>query len=151
MKKRRRVHYLINKRMQLAFIAKFLVVATLFALFFVYLTYITIWPVVSGFVPQYVKHIVKQQVYLSTMLYLIPAVFVLIAFAIAISHRIAGPLYRIERTIEELVRGEDVEYIRLRKKDENELKILASKINDLIALIKKLKEPTIAHDPPPKL
>jgi phosphoenolpyruvate synthase/pyruvate phosphate dikinase len=51
----------------------------------------------------------------------------------------AGPLYRIERTIDEVVRGEDVEFIRLRKKDEQELKNLAEKINKLIELIKELR------------
>jgi hypothetical protein len=32
-------------------------------------------------------------------------------------HRIAGPLYRIERTLKEISEGKDVEPIKLRKKD----------------------------------
>jgi HAMP domain-containing protein len=133
----RRVHYLINKRMQLAFTARFLVVAVLFALFIGFQVYVTIWPVASGFVPDHLMHLVRHQIFVRTILFLIPAAFVMIAFSIIISHRVAGPLHRIERTIDEVVRGEDVAYIRLRKKDEQELKHLATKINELIAIIKK--------------
>jgi hypothetical protein len=43
----------------------------------------------------------------------------------------------VERTIDEVVRGDEVKFIRLRKKDEQELKNLATKINELIAIIKK--------------
>jgi len=139
--RRRRVHYLINKRMQLAFTARFLIVTVLFALFIGFLVYVTIWPVASGFVPEDLIDLVQHQIFVRTILFLIPAVFVIIAFSIIISHRIAGPLFRIERTIDEVVRGKDVEYIRLRKKDEHELKNLATKVNDLIALVKKSREP----------
>ncbi len=139
--RRRRVHYLINKKMQLAFTARFLIVTVLFALFIGFLVYVTIWPVASGFVPEDLIDLVQHQIFVRTILFLIPAVFVIIAFSIIISHRIAGPLFRIERTIDGVVRGEDVEYIRLRKKDEHELKNLATKVNDLIALVKKSREP----------
>jgi signal transduction histidine kinase len=103
--------------------------------------YVTIWPVASGFVPKDLIDLVQHQIFVRTILFLIPAVFVIIAFSIIISHRIAGPLFRIERTIDEVVRGEDVEYIQLRKKDEHELKNLATRVNDLIALVKKSREP----------
>jgi hypothetical protein len=138
--KRRRVQYLVNKRMQLAFTARFLVVTVLFALFIGFLVYVTIWPVASEFVPKNLISVVKHQVFVRTILFLVPAMFVIIAFSVVISHRVAGPLYRIERTIDEVVRGEDVEQIRLRKKDDPELKNLASRINSLIAVIRDLRE-----------
>jgi hypothetical protein len=57
---------------------------------------------------------------------------------ILLSHGVAGPLYRIELTLDKLIQGEDVEYIHLRKDDE--LKELAEKINRLIPIVKKSKE-----------
>lgn len=136
---RRRVHYLINKRMQLTFTARFLIVTILFALFIAFLAYVTIWPVASAYVQEAFIDIVKRQIFARTIWFLIPAILVIIAFGIIISHRIAGPLYRIERTIDQVVQGGDVEYIRLRKKDEPELKNLSNRINDLIALVKELR------------
>jgi hypothetical protein len=137
--RKKRVQYLINKRMQLAFTARFLVVTVLFSSFIGFLAYVTIWPVASAFVPKGLIELVKHQVIIRTILFSIPAVVVIIAFGVVVSHRIAGPLYRIERTIDEAVRGEDVGFIRLRKKDEQELKHLADRINKLIGLIKELK------------
>jgi hypothetical protein len=142
---RRRVHYLINKKMQLALTARFLVVTILFSLFIGFLAYVTIWPVALAFVPKGVIDLVKHQVLVRAVLFLTPAMLVIIGFGIVISHRVAGPLYRIERTIDDVVRGEDVEYIRLRKKDDPELKNLADRINTLIAAIKKLRESGTAH------
>mgnify|MGYP001325922956 FL=1 len=45
-------------------------------------------------------------------------------------HRIAGPVYRIEKTIREMAEGKKVEPIRLRKKDF--FKSLAEAVNKLI-------------------
>jgi signal transduction histidine kinase len=131
--------------MQLIFTARFLVVTVLFALFIGFLAYMTMWPVASAFVPKGLIDLVKHQIVVRTILFSIPAVVVIIAFGIVVSHRIAGPLYRIERTIDEVIRGEDVEVIRLRKKDEQELKNLAERINNLLGVIKGLKS---ASNPP---
>ena len=142
MERRRRVHYLINKEMQLRFTARILFVTVLFALFIGFEVYITIWPVVSQWIPTgkhpEVMDLVRRQVLLRTILFSIPIIFVIISFAILVSHRVAGPLFRIYRTIDEVVSGGDVEPIQLRKKDE--LKELAGKINDLILVIKALRE-----------
>ena len=137
--KRRRIHYLINSRLQLGFTIRFVVVAVLFALFIGFQVYFTIWPVVADFVPKPVMSLVKHQILVRTLFFLIPAIFVIFGFSIIISHLIAGPLFRIQRTIDQVVQGQDVEYLKLRKKDE--LKDLAEKINDLIAMVKKSKEP----------
>ena len=50
--------------------------------------------------------------------------------AVKVSHRIAGPLYRLEKEIEEIVSGRKSGPIKLRKDDE--LHSFASKINKLI-------------------
>ncbi|MBW2171383.1 MAG: hypothetical protein JRF69_05275 [Deltaproteobacteria bacterium] len=146
--KKKRVHYLINKKMQLEFTARFLVVTVLFSLFIGFLAYVTIWPVTEAFVPEGLIGLVKHQILIRTILFLIPAIGVIIGFGIVISHRIAGPLHRIERTIDEVVRGEDVELIRLRKKDEQELKNLADRINKLIGVIRELRGTATTDSPP---
>ncbi len=51
-------------------------------------------------------------------------------FSILISHRVAGPIYRIERSIEEITRGNLSFKIRLREKDE--MKELAERINEMV-------------------
>ena len=140
--KRKRVHYLINKRMQFTFTARFLIVTILFTMFIGFLGYVTVWPITIAYVPKNLIDLAKHQVLVRTILFLVPAVLVIIGFAIVVSHKVAGPLYRLERTIDEVVRGKDVNHIRLRKKDEPELKILTTRINDLIALVKQLREPT---------
>jgi hypothetical protein len=146
--KRRRVNYLVNKRMQLTCTARFLVITLLFALFIGFLAYVTVWPVASAFIPKGLIDLVKHQILVRTILFLMPAIFVIIGFGIVISHRMAGPLFRIERTIDEVVRGGDVELIRLRKKDEKEFKDLAENVNKLIGVIKELKG-TAATDSTP--
>lgn len=50
--------------------------------------------------------------------------------ALEFSNRIAGPIYRLERELDKVISGERVSHIRLRKNDE--LKVLADKINKLI-------------------
>jgi hypothetical protein len=145
--RKKRTQYLINKRMQLTFTARFLVVTILFSLFVGFLAYVTMWPVASAFVPKGLIDLVKHQILIRTILFSIPAVGVIIAFGIVVSHRIAGPLYRIERTIDEAVRGEDVAFIRLRKKDEQALKDLAERINTLIGVIKELRGGPIPPSP----
>jgi signal transduction histidine kinase len=58
----------------------------------------------------------------------------------------AGPIFSMEQTIDKMVRGEAVEFIRLRKNDE--LKGLAERLNELITLIKELKEsPSTSNSP----
>jgi len=53
-------------------------------------------------------------------------------------HRIAGPLFRIEKTLQEISEGKEVEPIKLRKKDF--YKSLAESVNKVIEYINKLKK-----------
>ena len=136
--------------MQIAFTARFLIVTILFAMFIGFLGYVTVWPVTIAYVPKNLIELAKHQIFVRTILFLIPAVLVIIGFSIVISHRVAGPLDRLERTLDKVIRGEDAEYISIRKKDEPELKILTTRINDLIALVKNLREPSKGDNLPLK-
>jgi len=63
----------------------------------------------------------------------IPIILLLIwVLALELSHRIAGPLYRIEKELDEVLAGTRHEPIRLRKTDEREFQTLVNKINKLI-------------------
>jgi len=53
-------------------------------------------------------------------------------------HRIVGPLYRIEKVLNEITEGKSVEYIKLRKKDF--LKSFAETVNKLIDYINTIKK-----------
>ena len=67
----------------------------------------------------------------SIILIAIPISLIIIWFvALELSHRIAGPLHRIEKEIDDYLAGKKVGTITLRKKDE--LKSLAHKINRLL-------------------
>lgn len=61
----------------------------------------------------------------------LPLVLLIIwVFALGLSHRIAGPVWRIERELDERIAGTKHGPIRLRPKDE--LKSLAEKLNKLL-------------------
>jgi methyl-accepting chemotaxis protein len=56
-----------------------------------------------------------------------------------LTHRFAGPMYRFEKSLEEMIRGNFNFEIRLRKKDES--KELARMMNQLMSMLSsKLKE-----------
>jgi signal transduction histidine kinase len=62
----------------------------------------------------------------------VPIILVLLwLVALELSHRVAGPLYRMEKELDEIISGAKKGPLKLRKKDE--FKILADKINKLIA------------------
>ena len=65
-------------------------------------------------------------------------IFLTFYLEIRFLHRIVGPLYRIEKVLNEIIEGKNVEYIKLRKKDF--LKPFAETINRLIDYINKIKK-----------
>ena len=143
---RKRTNYLINKKFQLAFAARFVFIITLISVFIGFQLYAIVWPVVSRFVPEQTMAFITNQIIFRGILFLSLAALLIIVIAIVISLRVAGPIFSMERTIDRIVQREEVEFIRLRKNDE--LKGLAEKINGLITIIKELKEsPPTANTP----
>lgn len=57
--------------------------------------------------------------------------FIIWKVSLELSHRIAGPLYRLEKELDDRINGKAVGEIKLRPKDE--FKLLAEKINKVIA------------------
>ena len=128
-------NYLIKKNIQLGLTLRFLLVLILFSLFIGFQAYITIWPVASSYISQDLMNLVRYQVIVRLLLFSIPLLFVIMGSTVIFTHRIAGPIYRFERTLDKLIKGEDTPPINLRPGDE--LRELADKINDLIRLRKQ--------------
>ena len=141
-----RAKYLINKRLQLGLTFRFVALTILFSAFMGFEVYITIWPVVSGSIPEPLMDLVKYQIFFRLAIFLIPISFVITGFSIIVTHRVAGPIYRLEKTLDELIQGEDVGYIRLRKHDE--LKDFAAKLNEVIRMVKELRAEQKEENPP---
>lgn len=74
---------------------------------------------------------VARKVNLILLIALPIVLFIIWFIALELSHRIAGPLYRLEKELDERIEGKKKGPIRLREKDE--LKLLADKINKLIS------------------
>ena len=73
-----------------------------------------------------IQHAITYKLFIRSLLLL----FAIAIISVFISHRVAGPVYKFERIIEDLAQGKDVEEFKLRKRDE--FYELALAINNLI-------------------
>jgi signal transduction histidine kinase len=126
--------------MQIGLSLKFLVLLVLACLFTGFEVYLSIWPVITAVVQKDLVDFVTFQILIRTFCFVIPLIFVIGAFSLVFSHYIAGPVYRLEQTIDDLVSGKDVRLIRLRKGDE--LNELVEKVNALIRTMGREKKAT---------
>jgi methyl-accepting chemotaxis protein len=109
----RRKRYLVNKRLQIGFLLKWMI--TPIILLFVVLYYY------KG----------KNLVLISGLL-----VIVLLSWRVIIlSHRLAGPIYRLEKDLQDIAKGKFSLRIKFRKKDE--LKSIADGINKILDEIER--------------
>ena len=138
MRRRSLRNYLIKKDIQLGLTYRFLFILIIFSLFIGFQAYITFWPVAKGFITKELINLVRYQVLIRMLLFSLPLIVVILGLTIVFTHRIAGPIYRFELTLDKLIQGEDVALINLRPGDE--LQELAKKINELISQIKKSKD-----------
>jgi methyl-accepting chemotaxis protein len=157
--RRRRTNYVINKSFQFRFVAFFLILVVLaFLVFsagfagFYWIRYMAGDNIFSEFI--YIQRQVRvksesgEEVLKSEMLppinrielilppLLINNLVIMVIIAIIgvfFSHRIAGPIYRIEQDISRIISGERNVKIRIRKRDA--LDSLVHKINQLIMMI----------------
>jgi len=142
--KRRFANYLINERMQLTLTIRFLILSVIFTIFIGMLMFFVIWPVVRIYIPPALVTVMIQQ--LISKLYSTSFILLIIiaGFSIILTHRIAGPVYNLEKTLDKLNQGEDVNLIKLR--DGDELQELAIKINQVITCMKQLKSKKQANE-----
>jgi len=135
----RRRRYLIAKKFQLRFagmIVFFMVIVAFFSsITMYYYLWVALGEKLANVYPQgrLIGILRTANLALFVRLLLIaPLVFV---FAIVLSHRIAGPIYRIRTTLDEILKGDYSKRLFLRKTDE--LKDIADRINSLIDLLDK--------------
>lgn len=140
--KNRRRKYFINKEFQTRFILRFCIFVMLTAVVMIGLVYIlSTKTTTTSF--ENLRLIVKRtsDFILPTLILsgLIASILISAACIIIIlfiSHRIAGPLYRLEKSLNEIGKGNLAVDVRLRKSDE--MKALASSVNNMI---RNLKDP----------
>lgn len=142
MAKKRRINYLVKSGLQLKYVAYTALLMVAIVLISSYLSYQTAYSALSSTLqsvyPQ--SHLQKllqevNMLFVGRMLLILPAIVLCV---VLISHRIAGPIYRIRRTLKALARGEFGDPVVLRKRDE--LKDLANDVNELAAKYQGLIE-----------
>ena len=138
----RRKHYLISLRFQLKYIAYILLFLYIGAAIAGYTVYYTTWVTLgeklANVYPRgrliYIFH--DANVALILRLFFLTPLFILIGTLL--SHRIAGPVYRIGKYAESLMQGDLSEDLYLRKNDE--LKDLAGKMTELCHNLRDKKD-----------
>ncbi len=137
----RRRRYLVEKGFQLRFAGMILLFMFAVALFCSLTIYYNTWMLLgeklANVYPQgRLAGILKQAnfVLFKRLLLITPLVGIL---AIVLSHRIAGPIFRIKKTLDEIIKGDYSKRLHLRNTDE--LKDVAESINSLMELLEKKK------------
>lgn len=132
--------YLIAKRFQLKY--TFMIVFFMFLI--AWLAGYTVYYTVFGLLGEKLANVYPQgrleAIFKTVNITLLARIALLIPFAVVISiilsHRIAGPLFRIEGALNEIARGDFSSILKLRKRDE--FKGLAEAVNSLTENLKKL-------------
>lgn len=136
----RRIRYLVKRKLQFKYM--------LFLLFAMLIPTV----ICTGALYYFMWQTIAAEVALpeTIALYLIPALekvnlvlfislpivfFIMLLSSIYISHRIAGPLYRFENELKEIIKGDYSRRIKLRAKDE--LQEIADGINQLLDRVEK--------------
>ena len=138
----RRKNYLVNKRMQLQFVSLLLLLAVVpiillgSSLYIINKTYLHAIQRIAGemvIADVDVQGILNFSTQSLTSLVIITSVL-LVYIGLRFSHHVAGPIYKMEETIDRMVKGEKVELLHFRKSDS--VNDLAEKFN---LIIKKLR------------
>ena len=125
-----RKRYLLKKRFQLGLTLKVFIALLAVALIVGWTIYYSIWSTVLSEFGQE-KLVLLHRAITGKLIFrlalIMVAVFILSVF---VSHKMAGPIFKFEKTLRQLNQGDEVEKIKLRRGDS--FKELASEINTLI-------------------
>lgn len=135
--KRKLRNYLIDKNFQLGLTWKLLFIAAFSCVCTGLAVYLSVWPVVSSFVPHALAMKLELKIILRLVLMGIALAVFVTAFCIVISHKIFGPVHKIEKHLDELIREGHTDKITLRKGDAMES--LAKKLNETVSGFKREK------------
>jgi len=140
--KRRR--YLIKRAFQLKYIGITLLFGLVIAFLAAAMTYYTVFPYLSdklaNVYPQSRLVSVLANANLRLFYTLLALIPIAVWLGIMLSHRIAGPWYRLENILLDIAKGNITEDIKLRKTDE--LRTLADAVNKVIARLRADKDQT---------
>lgn len=135
----RRRNYFIKKDLQGKYVFNFFVMLFIGILIFTFIFSILTTKTLTVIYEDYNLKIDKtpyalfKEIVKSYWIFLVTAGVIVVIISIFLTHRFAGPIYRFERSIEEMIKGNFSFIIRLRKKDEG--KELANLINELNSVI----------------
>jgi len=140
-KKSMRRRYFIKNGMQLRYLRTNILLTILASLFIVITVYqLTINILGTSLAEVYppallngIYNTLESTLRVRLLWIIIPLILVIITATILISHRLAGPAYRIERDLSEMAEGNFTKKIRLKKYDE--LKPIAANLNKMIDMI----------------
>lgn len=137
---KRRKQYFIKKRLQFKYLLFVFSAMLLPTLVCGTALYYLIWQTVAAevAVPEAIAESLIPALEKVNMILLItlPIIFVvMLLLAIIISHRIAGPIYRLEKELAEISKGDYSRRIKLRSRDE--LQEIAEGVNSLLDVLKK--------------
>lgn len=144
----RRKNYFIKKELQGKYVFNFFIIlligTIIFTFIFSALTTKTLTVVYEDYNLKIGKtpFVLFKEIIKTHWIVLITAGVVVVIFSIFLTHRFAGPIYRFERSIEEMIKGNFSFVIRLRKKDEGkELANLLNELNSVLSLhLREMKD-----------
>ncbi len=129
-----RRQYLVQKSLQFKYMLLVLFAIIVVSGMIVWTVYFTHWVLITEHLAGIEAKTMLTEIFqkINMMLLLeIPVALIIAAFAsILVSHKVAGPVYRLERVAKEVAKGNLVHHLQLRKHDE--LKNLASAFNSVI-------------------
>ncbi|MFZ5907431.1 MAG: methyl-accepting chemotaxis protein [Nitrospirota bacterium] len=135
----RRRNYFIKKDLQGKYIFSFFIFvllgSILFTVIFSYLTSDTMTIVYDNYTVRVgqTPFMLLKETLSAHWIFIVTGGLLVIIVSMFLTHRFAGPLFRFEKSVEEMISGNFDFQIRLRNKDEG--KELAEKINRLITMI----------------
>ncbi len=131
----RRRNYLINREFQFRYIGRMIIGIIVMAMIVSFTVYYTTWArimdefynvarIASRFAPLF--NSINQTLLVILLVFLV----LVVIFSVFISHRIAGPIYRFEKTLQAIAGGDMTMRVDLRKRDE--FKQLADAMNEMV-------------------
>ena len=139
--------YIIKRAFQLRYIFIVLIFIIITAALSSVVTYLAIFPYLSeklaNVYPQGRLIILLRNANAKALLSILFVFPVAVWFSVILSHRIAGPWYRLEMSLQDLARGDLSHDISLRKNDE--LQSLATSLNKVIQNLREVARENIGY------
>lgn len=130
MGKRKFRNFLINKNLQLRLTLKIVIPAFVLSILTGIIVFTSIWPLVTDLLSSGDITFLQTLTVISLCLGSIGIICLIAAWSIIVTHRIAGPIYRIEQDLKRVLQGENIDPIHLRRGDE--FQELVKLLNQLI-------------------